>query len=180
MSSQSAVRLAYSVTSVSSSDASHASLSSPNGWQSARGCSYPQSLTLWLGGQCEVRKVQLLSHQSKIARTVELYAGGRSEQSKQQQAAAGRDDRAEAASWQRLGFFSLDANDKSQYKARELKVRQDHTSRAAHAETHTMSGTAGDCRHHSLRLALSCPLSRVCAESSLCRCRVSASGCECC
>ena len=117
MSSASAARLPYVLQSVSSSAASHSSLSSPNGWQSARGCSYPQSVSLWLGCTCEVRKVQLLSHQSKIARTVELYAGSRREPQQ-----SGRAGGAEAVDWSRLGFFSLDPNEKSAYKARELKV----------------------------------------------------------
>lgn len=116
-------RLPCVLSSVSSSDANHSSLSSPHGWQSARGCSYPQSLVLWLGCVCEVRKVQLLSHQSKIARTVELYAGSGGSGGKAHSGKA-----AEGVEWSRLGFFSLDANEKSAYKARELKVSRRDTT----------------------------------------------------
>ena len=127
-------RLQYVLQSVSSTDPSHSSLTAPHGWQSARGCSYPQSLLLWLGCLCEVRKVQLLSHQSKIARTVELYAASRKQQQQQQQ--TGRDGRADGVEWSRLGFFSLDANEKSAYKARELKVTpHSHPARLTHTQT---------------------------------------------
>ena len=177
MSSTSVARLPYVLQSVSSSDPSHSSLSSPHGWQSVRLCSYPQSLLLWLGCVCDVRKVQLLSHQSKIARTVELYAGTRSEQS-----AAGRDSRAEAVDWARLGFFSLDANEKSAYKARELKVTA-ATSTPHIATAAPTTPTSRITSHsHPHCVWLDCPLH--CAAQSVplsCQCewlRVLLKGCH--
>lgn len=52
--------------------------------------------------------MQILSHQSKIASKIEIYIGkGSSYQS---------------AEFKRLGYLSLDSNEKSQYQARELKT----------------------------------------------------------
>ena len=45
------------------------------GWQSAKFCPYPQTLILRFPGFFDLRKIQILSHQSKIAHTIELYAG---------------------------------------------------------------------------------------------------------
>ena len=167
-SSSSAVsRLPYSLHSVSSSDGIHSSLSSPHGWQSGRQCSYPQTLLLWFGGLCEVRKVQLLSHQSKIARTVELYAGNRKDK-QQQGGQGGRDGRADGAEWSRLGFFSLDANEKSAYKARELKVSLPPTAMHLSPISHfiTSASEHRDLTHDSSLPVLCCvqsvPLSCQC------------------
>ncbi|KAJ8608429.1 hypothetical protein CTAYLR_010332 [Chrysophaeum taylorii] len=68
------------------------------GWQSPKFCDYPQEVVLELADEVDIREVQILSHESKIATRVELYV----------------DDR-------RLGYLSLDANERSGYRARELK-----------------------------------------------------------
>jgi centrosomal protein CEP104 len=54
-----------------------------------------------------MQQVQLLSHQSKIATRVELFVG------------RGKDYF--SAKWKRLGYLSLDSNERSGFKARELK-----------------------------------------------------------
>lgn len=84
------IKLPYQVVSCSSHDdkyppasLEHSSYSSSpsspssslHGWQSARNCVYPQVLVLSFGCLCSLQKVQLLSHQSKIAKNVEVYAG---------------------------------------------------------------------------------------------------------
>ena len=51
--------------------------------------------------------MQILSHQSKIATRVELFTG--------------LGDDYFHCQWTRLGYLSLDNNERSQYKARELK-----------------------------------------------------------
>ena len=43
------------------------------GWQSQRFCSFPQELVLQLGCKARLRKIQLLSHQFKIATKIELF-----------------------------------------------------------------------------------------------------------
>ena len=73
-----------------------------------RFCDWPQELGLELtDGLCTVTQLQLLSHQSKIATRIELYVG------------AGDDYR--RCEFVRLGYLSLDGNEASGYKARELK-----------------------------------------------------------
>lgn len=52
-------------------------------------------------------KVQILSHQSKIATQIELFVG--------------HGDSYEAAQFRRLGYLSLNSNERSKFQARELK-----------------------------------------------------------
>ena len=79
------------------------------GWQSPRFCEYPQEVTVRFdsGAKTRITQVQLLSHQSKIATKIELYVGDAQDPS--------------SASWSRLGYLSLDSNERSNYQARELK-----------------------------------------------------------
>jgi centrosomal protein CEP104 len=84
---------------------------SPNtrGWQSVKFSEYPQEIGLAIdGGDAQLSQIQILSHQCKIASKVEIYVGkGSSYQS---------------AEFKRLGYLSLDSNERSQYQARELKT----------------------------------------------------------
>lgn len=92
---------------------------------------YPQDLTLRLEAPSRLAQIQLLSHEFKIAAKVELLvgifdsAGGAAPTAAGTAAAATALPPASAdpskASWRRLGFLSFDANDKSNYSARELK-----------------------------------------------------------
>ena len=78
------------------------------GWQSQRFCEFPCELGVaFLDGVVNVSLVQLLSHQHKIATRVELFVG------------VGDDYL--SSRFQRLGYMTLDSNEKSQFKARELK-----------------------------------------------------------
>ncbi|EKU20603.1 hypothetical protein NGA_0603000 [Nannochloropsis gaditana CCMP526] len=78
------------------------------GWQSPRFCDYPQELGLFLlDTPCHLSRVQILSHQSKIATKVELFVGDGG-------------NYAEAA-FARLGYLSLNSNQRSNFRARELK-----------------------------------------------------------
>ena len=84
---------------------------SPNtrGWQSAKFSEYPQELVFALdGGDARLTQVQILSHQSKIASKIEIFIGNGSSY--------------RSAEFKRLGYLSLDNNEKSQYQARELKT----------------------------------------------------------
>ena len=83
---------------------------SPNtrGWQSPRFCEYPQEVGIqFIDGVVQLTQVQLLSHQSKISTRIELYMGVGPEYMK--------------CTFTRLGYLSLDSNERSAYKARELK-----------------------------------------------------------
>jgi centrosomal protein CEP104 len=78
------------------------------GWQSPRFCEFPCEIGLaFLDGAASISLVQLLSHQHKIATRVELFTG------------TGADYM--SAHFPRLGYLSLDSNEKSGFKARELK-----------------------------------------------------------
>jgi centrosomal protein CEP104 len=77
---------------------------SPNtrGWQSAKFSEYPQEIGLALdGGEARLTQVQILSHQSKIASKVEIFIGTGSSY--------------RTAEFKRLGYLSLDSNERSQY-----------------------------------------------------------------
>lgn len=63
-------------------------------------------------GYFDIRKIQILSHQAKIANTIELHAGV-------SPSITDHDDT--HASYTRLGYLSLDSNEGSGFKARELK-----------------------------------------------------------
>ncbi|XP_056130278.1 centrosomal protein of 104 kDa [Lampris incognitus] len=83
-----------------------------NGWRSTRLCSYPQQITLQLVERSWVRKLQLLAHQYLIPAKVEFHIG---------------DTLPEAhlpgahGHLHRLGYVSLSDNEKTGFKARELK-----------------------------------------------------------
>jgi centrosomal protein CEP104 len=70
--------------------------------------SFPLELGLrFSDGPVRIKQVQILSHQSKIASRVELFVG--------------RGEDYYHADWKRLGYLSLDPNERSQFKSRELK-----------------------------------------------------------
>ena len=79
------------------------------GWQSLKFCPFPQELGFQLiDGDCKLSQVQILSHQFKIATKIEIYIG------------QGHDYH--SATFRRLGYLSLDSNERSSYQARELKT----------------------------------------------------------
>jgi len=100
---------------------------SSQGWQTIKFCEYPQELGLRLveddliaeenieDAELAVHKVtksltqlQLLSHESKISTRIELYIG--------------TGDNYHEATFTRLGFMALDGNERTEYRARELKT----------------------------------------------------------
>jgi len=82
------------------------------GWQSAKHPSYPVELILQFDSLSAVKKVQILSHQSKIAQTIEVYVGVNGE---------GQPMDLATAKFNRLGYLSLDDNKHTKFQARELK-----------------------------------------------------------
>jgi centrosomal protein CEP104 len=110
------------------------------GWQSPKHCSYPLELAFQLDapgityslytsisfiytdilkfilGSARISQIQLLSHQAKISSKIEIFVGD--------------GDDYEDAVFKRLGYLSLDPNERSAYQARELKtVYVDHVGR---------------------------------------------------
>eukprot|EP00127_Corallochytrium_limacisporum_P006464 Clim_evm7s228 gene=Clim_evmTU7s228 len=103
------------------------------GWQTGRFCHYPQEIVLALKeGLCRIRKIQILSHQYKIAHRVELYIGNVTNLSQVRAASPAVNDRGKDQKkiedksemetiWTRLGHVSFGSNTEAQYRARELK-----------------------------------------------------------
>ncbi|NWT70840.1 CE104 protein, partial [Prunella himalayana] len=83
-----------------------------SGWRSPRLCQYPQEITLQLVERCRIRKLQLLAHQYMIASKIEFYIS----ESLPEYFAPYHSER-----FQRLGYVPLSDNEKTDFKARELK-----------------------------------------------------------
>jgi centrosomal protein CEP104 len=105
----------YKVVSFSSEDGDYPAAQlntvspSTRGWQSVRFCPYPQELGFeMLDGYVIISQIQLLSHQSKISNKVEIFIGEGSSY--------------RTATFKRLGYLSLDSNERSNFQARELKT----------------------------------------------------------
>jgi centrosomal protein CEP104 len=82
---------------------------STKGWQSRRYCEYPQEIGFRLdGAETQITQIQVLSHQSKIATKIEIFVGQGPDYHR--------------ANFKRLGYLSLDNNERSNYQARELKT----------------------------------------------------------
>lgn len=79
------------------------------GWQSVRFCPFPQELGFqFIDGEAHLTQIQILSHQSKISSKVEIFVGVGASY--------------ETAKFKRLGYLSLDSNERSSFQARELKT----------------------------------------------------------
>eukprot|EP00281_Chroomonas_sp_CCMP1168_P000292 CAMPEP_0206257140 /NCGR_PEP_ID=MMETSP0047_2-20121206/25170_1 /ASSEMBLY_ACC=CAM_ASM_000192 /TAXON_ID=195065 /ORGANISM="Chroomonas mesostigmatica_cf, Strain CCMP1168" /LENGTH=129 /DNA_ID=CAMNT_0053683683 /DNA_START=28 /DNA_END=413 /DNA_ORIENTATION=+ len=85
------------------------------GWQSARFCDYPQELGFQFGANVKLTQLQILSHQFKIATKLELFVGSTPE---------GEKPTYQRCRFKRLGYLSLDSNERSSWQARELKSVQ--------------------------------------------------------
>uniref|UniRef100_A0A665SVW7 Centrosomal protein of 104 kDa n=1 Tax=Echeneis naucrates TaxID=173247 RepID=A0A665SVW7_ECHNA len=83
-----------------------------NGWRSNRLCSYPQHITLQLVERSRVRKLQLLAHQFLIPAKVEFHIGDTLPETS---------GTGFPGQLRRLGYVSLSDNEKTGFKARELK-----------------------------------------------------------
>nr|XP_046252684.1 centrosomal protein of 104 kDa isoform X2 [Scatophagus argus] len=83
-----------------------------SGWRSSRLCSYPQHITLQLVERSRVRKLQLLAHQYLIPAKVEFHIGDTLPET---------DTPGFPGQLRRLGYVSLSDNEKTGFKARELK-----------------------------------------------------------
>lgn len=82
------------------------------GWQSSRCCLYPQDIIIQLEKRTRMKKIQILSHQHLIATKIEFYVGDVPD---------GYTVSLENARYTRLGYVALSDNEKTSFKARELK-----------------------------------------------------------
>ncbi|KAJ7306573.1 hypothetical protein JRQ81_009937 [Phrynocephalus forsythii] len=83
-----------------------------NGWRSPRLCQYPQEIVLQMVERCRIRKLQLLAHQYLISSKIEFYISD----NLPEYFTPYKSER-----FRRLGYISLSDNEKTGYKARELK-----------------------------------------------------------
>ncbi|NWI91624.1 CE104 protein, partial [Pitta sordida] len=83
-----------------------------NGWRSPRLCQYPQEIVLQLVERCRIRKLQLLAHQYMISSKIEFYIS----ENLPEYFAPYQSER-----FQRLGYVPLSDNEKTDFRARELK-----------------------------------------------------------
>ncbi|XP_044308269.1 centrosomal protein of 104 kDa isoform X2 [Varanus komodoensis] len=75
-------------------------------------CQYPQEIVLQMVERCRIRKLQLLAHQYMISSKIEFYIS----ENLPEYFAPYKSER-----FRRLGYVSLSDNEKTGYKARELK-----------------------------------------------------------
>lgn len=107
----------YRVISYSSQDSQHTVSDLINnvneGWQSIRFCDYPQELTLQFLSPVIIKQIQFLSHQYKISSKIEImtYLPEIWDPLSNNN-----------VKFKKLGFLTLDRNEMSNFKARELKT----------------------------------------------------------
>merc|ERR1719182_473567 len=116
----SGARVKYKIVKCTSEDPEYpvsellAHSSQTKGWQTARFCEFPQEIGLQFETPVHLRQIQFLSHQSKIATKIELFTAMSSPKD-------GANISYNSAKFTRLGYLSLDSNERSQFQARELK-----------------------------------------------------------
>jgi centrosomal protein CEP104 len=88
------------------------------GWQSPRFCDYPQEINFQFTNPIRLKQIQFLSHQSKISSKIEIFVFMPDPNAPHHNI---------EFKYKKLGFLSLDSNERSGYQARELKsVYLDH------------------------------------------------------
>eukprot|EP00760_Papus_ankaliazontas_P027040 PhM_4_TR3116/c0_g1_i1/m.21962/K16458/CEP104; centrosomal protein CEP104 len=90
------------------------------GWRSSKLCEYPVEIVIRFDGEVEMRALQLLSHETMIARKIEIFICRPDEHTGQVK----RHPNLAHATFARLGYISLSANEATNYSARELKTVQ--------------------------------------------------------
>ncbi|XP_044134196.1 centrosomal protein of 104 kDa [Bufo gargarizans] len=83
-----------------------------SGWRSPKFCQYPQEIVIQMVERCRIRKLQLLAHQYMISSKIEFYIS----ESLPEYFTPYQTER-----FRRLGYVALSDNEKTGYKARELK-----------------------------------------------------------
>ncbi|XP_070562065.1 centrosomal protein of 104 kDa-like isoform X2 [Ptychodera flava] len=82
------------------------------GWQASRFCLYPQEIVVRLTERARIRKLQILSHQFLVATKIEFFIGN---------LPPDHITTLHGTRYKRLGYVSLSDNEKTGFKARELK-----------------------------------------------------------
>ena len=75
------------------------------GWLSSRFCNYPQELLIEFPKPIKMREIQFLSHQYNIASKIEIFILP-----------------PQSEKFKKIGYLSLDSNERSNFQARELKT----------------------------------------------------------
>lgn len=75
------------------------------GWLSSRFCNYPQELLIEFPKPIKMREIQFLSHQYSIASKIEIFILP-----------------PQSEKFKKIGYLSLDSNERSNFQARELKT----------------------------------------------------------
>ncbi|GAB6024051.1 hypothetical protein CHUAL_008771 [Chamberlinius hualienensis] len=87
-----------------------------HGWQSPKFCTYPQEIVMKLENRCRIFKIQILSHQFLIASQIKISVGDLTDKQQDDD-----DHHLSAVKYKQLGFVSLSDNERTNFKARELK-----------------------------------------------------------
>ena len=104
-------KIPFKIIHVSSEDENHSIKELLNhtpfsrGWISAKFCNYPQEILLEFPNPIKMREIQFLSHQFNIASKIEIFIK-----------TPGSDK------FKKIGYLSLDNNERSNFQARELKT----------------------------------------------------------
>jgi len=107
--------LPYSVVACTSEDKTHPVgelqdfHAQSRGWQCVHWPDFPQAVVLQFSESVSLHQVQVLSHQYKIASFIEMYIGDRATDTG-------------SVKYLRIGHFTLDSNERSNWQARELKT----------------------------------------------------------
>eukprot|EP00916_Digyalum_oweni_P012941 GHVL01021283.1.p1 GENE.GHVL01021283.1~~GHVL01021283.1.p1 ORF type:complete len:780 (+),score=176.02 GHVL01021283.1:53-2392(+) len=113
-------RLRYTVLRCSSEDEDYPAnellvhSSQTRGWCSARFCDYPQELVVKFDSEVHLVQIQFLAHQSRIPTKIELFTSNPLLDSLNLSSLKN-------IKFSRLGYLSLDSNERSGFQARELK-----------------------------------------------------------
>ena len=101
------------------------------GWQSTTKCSFPQHVIIKLayspnspGSSVSLSQIKVLTHETKIPKRVEIFLATRPNKMSENIHENDTVDQGwneDAISFQRLGYVSFDCNERSNFRARELK-----------------------------------------------------------
>ena len=92
------------------------------GWSTSNYVSYPQTLTIeFFADACHLRRILVLSHETKISSTLEIFAALGTRRRLDDESIAEARREANKARYQRLGHLSFSTNEHTGYGAREQK-----------------------------------------------------------
>ena len=90
-----------------------------NGWVSSRFCHFPQEIILQFITPIQLKQINILCHESKIPSHIEFFTFY--QQEKQEKPSQFIQGNFNTLKFQSLGFIKMDSNEKTFYKARELR-----------------------------------------------------------